>query len=348
MQTRQCFFWLTLCVVLLTAVLLLFFATRSKEPKYEGKTAAAWFQQFHKGKPSYLRNSGIARMVLPGGGFSNIVFQSVDEGSFFHDRATTALQALGTNSALYLVRFIARAESPLATHYRNLYRKTWTSFQRMLPQPSDPALRVDACLALKALGTNSSLAIPILIDGLHNPDQSCRFDCRYALSLLQFNPHDVDPTLRELCRQGKLKEAFMTVAALTLRTSTAAAVLGDSLSDTNILTRRDAAVRLRNFGPEAEAVAPKLAAALNDTDSDVRHDAAYALESLGPSASAAVPDLIKALQGQDQELRYLSARALCSIGTNAAAAEPALIRATNDTHEPVRHAATRALQRVRD
>jgi len=99
-----------------------------------------------------------------------------------------------------------------------------------------------------------------------------------------------------------------------------------------------------NFGKDAAAASPELAAALSDTSAAVREASAAALVQVGDRMPAgAVQALAKSLADPDPEVRDLAATALGSAGPKAAAAVPALTQALNDPVDFVRAPAADAL-----
>jgi hypothetical protein len=388
-KDRRRLIWLTgLCVLVGVGIWVL--VGRSNEPRYQGKTAAQWFQAFELTKTNYNRvqtrslaygasvgpmSSGIIaqlrppetsstnryRVTVPAvSGQSQMIFISQmartsnyvvtvrDDFGLAQDHTVNGLRALGTNAALYLAHEIRRGESPWTSWYQTKFTKFPSALKRLAPDPPAPRALIqnDAAFVLGNLGTATAAAMPVLMEGLKDPNPASRLNCVFVLRKLNFPLDEVDVILQELARNGKRSHALEIATALELRTPLTARLLAEDLASPDLTTRKNAAQSLKYFGPTARIVAPNLAASLKDTSEDVRFAAAGALEALGPDAEEAVLELADGLKSEDSEMRYLCARALSCIGTGAVVALPALIQATNDSHEMVRRAATRALENV--
>jgi HEAT repeat protein len=357
---------------------------RSREPRYQGKTAAQWFQAFELAKTNYNRvqirsfvpmgQVTIAQVWLPASnsinrtriqapalsgqsqmfvtsrlvGTSNFVSTVRDDFALAQDHTVNGLRALGTNAALYLAQEIRRGESPWTSWYQTKFAKLPAGLKRVAPDPPAPRALIqnDAAFVLGNLGIATTAAMPILIEGLKDSNPASRVNCIAALQRLNFRIDEVEMILQEIARKGNRRQALEIANALGLHTPLTARLLAEDLANPDLTTRKNAAQTLKYFGPNAKIVAPNLAASLKDSSEDVRFAAAGALEALGPDAEVAALELADGLKSEDSEMRYLCARALSCIGTGAVVVLPALIQATNDSHEMVRRAATRALGKI--
>lgn len=118
------------------------------------------------------------------------------------------------------------------------------------------------------------------------------------------------------------------------------------LEDPEWKIRKNAAIALITWGPEAEPAIPVLIRALGDEEWQVRKPAAQALAAIGPAAQPAVPALIKALNDEEWHVRKPAAQALAAVGPAAHPAVPALIEALHDEEWQVRKPAVEALAAI--
>jgi HEAT repeat protein len=101
-------------------------------------------------------------------------------------------------------------------------------------------------------------------------------------------------------------------------------ILLESLTGDNLPLRRQAALALKNIGPDAPEAVPELRKALHSPDRELRHNAAVALIGFKKAGEPAVPDLAERVldRKDDPEVRKQSAVALSRIGFN-----PELVKA---------------------
>ena len=118
------------------------------------------------------------------------------------------------------------------------------------------------------------------------------------------------------------------------------------LEDPEWNVRKNAAIALTAWGPEAEPAVPALIEALSDEEWQVRKPAAQALAAIGPASQSAIPALIEALQDEEWHVRKPAAQALAAIGSAAQSAIPALVEALDDEEWHVRKPAVLALSAI--
>jgi HEAT repeat protein len=193
-----------------------------------------------------------------------------------------------------------------AERWRGRSRGEW---ERDTRDPG-PRVRAEAVSALAFFGAPS---VPVLTDGLGDPDAQVRLGAARALG--QIGPAAVE----------------------------AVPALARKLRDPDSRVRFDAAVALGRIGPAARDAIGALGRALNDAAPEVRVGAAMGLGGLGPAAQEAVPALSDALRAGNAVLRISAASALGSIGPGARAAVPALLVVLRDSNTSVRTTAVAAL-----
>src|SRR5215218_5116257 len=122
------------------------------------------------------------------------------------------------------------------------------------------------------------------------------------------------PLLRRLLasRDRNVREAGFEVAHRI--GPPAIGLLVETLRDSRVTNRRQAADILIDLAPDTDPVQPALCRALNDDDATTAGDAARALGALGERAAPSVPALIGALGHGDEHVRLYAAEALASVG----------------------------------
>jgi HEAT repeat protein len=178
----------------------------------------------------------------------------------------------------------------------------------------DPAVRIDALVVLRQMGTAAKAAIPAIARGLKDEDMDVRLEAVLALGEMGSAARETVPALLDALKGDELRLLEPLVAAT-----------------------------LGNIGP---AAVPALLKALPDKDAARRRTAAYALALIGPQAAEAVPALTEALHDAESEVRALAAKALGKIGQEAKGTAPALATALKDSDAVVRVHAALALWQV--
>jgi HEAT repeat protein len=117
--------------------------------------------------------------------------------------------------------------------------------------------------------------------------------------------------------------------------------LEKTLTDQDVIVRREAARSLAHLGGRTDDAVPILAGGLRDPQ--FRLEALRALKQCGPAGLTA---MIGALKDRDEVVRGETARVLGQMGPNAERAIPALVEATKDPERSVRREAVHALGRI--
>jgi HEAT repeat protein len=181
------------------------------------------------------------------------------------------------------------------------------------------AVRQAAATVLGRLGPAARDAVPVLAQGLADPDPPFRRAAAQALGQIGAPAAD------------------------------ALAALAAALADGNEGVRRATAEALPRVdpawteNPRTRDVAPSLLEKLKGRGDPAKQVEAEALVAMGV---AAVPALIGALRDDDRAVREATAELLCRIGPPAREAVPALRQALEDPHGWVRDAAARALKSI--
>jgi HEAT repeat protein len=119
------------------------------------------------------------------------------------------------------------------------------------------------------------------------------------------------------------------------------------LSAPDATTRRQAAARLGEIGPDATRAVKPLAGALEDTDLEVRRAAALALFRMAKESKPIVPALLKAVNDKDPNVRANVLLALGGSGDKSPAVREAVAAALADPAKRVRETAREVLETLR-
>jgi HEAT repeat protein len=158
-------------------------------------------------------------------------------------------------------------------------------------------LRVNALMALIAIGKGRPEVAPVLVEALTDPHPFLR---RHAAGGL-----------------GKFGAAVPGIAGPLLR----------ALHDPDDRVRMLAAESLATFGEALDAAVPVLVEALQDRhDGDRRSEAAAYLAVCGPAALEALPHIVEALHDIDARVRLHAAEAVWRIGRQASPAVDVLVK----------------------
>ena len=130
-------------------------------------------------------------------------------------------------------------------------------FTDLLEHKSNNA-RTGAVKALKGYASDSKDAVPALIGMLDHKQRNVRETAREALAELG------------------------TAVLLELM---------EALESDQLQTQMNAALVIKDIGPDAEDAVPKLIEALDDADQEMRVEVIHALVSIGPAAVEALPKL---------------------------------------------------------
>jgi HEAT repeat protein len=142
------------------------------------------------------------------------------------------------------------------------------------------------------------------------------------------------------------RKAAKTLGEMASEAEAALPALSEMLfADEDSITRDVAAEALRNFGPKARGVVPKLLKALKGEKGYRRDTAISCLGRLGLEADKVVPVLVEAV-GEPQPTRNYALHALGDFGPGAKAALPKLQEVLRDPSPLTRLSAARAVWKV--
>jgi HEAT repeat protein/tetratricopeptide (TPR) repeat protein len=194
-------------------------------------------------------------------------------------------------------------------------------------------------------GVSAAEAVPVLIDLLHDPNETVRAAAAGALERFGPAARAAAPALgAALADKASVRAAAAkALAQIEPKDAALAESLARGLEDPSPDVRVASAKALWTARQEAGRALPVLLAALTEAHADVRRQAAEALATLGPAAGAAVPALIIAVQDPDEPVRLHALGALLKIGAQARAAVPAVIALLRDPSLLVNAAAGAAL-----
>jgi HEAT repeat protein len=125
--------------------------------------------------------------------------------------------------------------------------------------------------------------------------------------------------------------------------------LGNALKDEDATVRLTVVTALWRLGPDAQVVAPAVAATLKkDRDQRVRTMAAYALGKVSTSTKEVVPALLEALQDEQVGVRRVAAFVLgqLPVDDETRKAVPTLVRLVRDEDELLRKNASLSLKKI--
>jgi HEAT repeat protein len=206
------------------------------------------------------------------------------------------------------------------------------SLRQALKDP-DAQVRRNAAVALTLLTPRAAEpAVPDLLECCKDKDLELRKAAVGALVRLA-SPKEAVAQQARGPLLALLKDADLEVrrnAALALgylggpESTPAVTILRDALKGGVLPLRRQAALALKNIGPDARAALPELRMALHSPDGELKRNAAVALIGFKDAGEPAVPDLVQLVQDrkEDAEVRKQAAVALSRIGYN-----PALVKA---------------------
>jgi HEAT repeat protein len=246
---------------------------------------------------------------------------------------------------------------------------------------AEPEVRMEALMALAAIGEAARSAAPQIVDRLENDDfAGVRYAAAFALmkvaggaagdEALRSAMESDDPMLAMLAswalanvhpkdQQIAQRATELVVAGLQSEDpklqAAAARVLGES-SLSSELTQPALEKALETASPQVVSQAvhalaaqgaravPRVVKGLQNEK--LRKHAIKILGMIGPEASEAVPALVETMQDADEETRREAQFALAAIGPAAAPAVPELTRALDSENEEVQYSAVYALGRI--
>jgi HEAT repeat protein len=191
----------------------------------------------------------------------------------------------------------------------------------------DPDVRLEALVALGAIGDAAKPAIPAIVALAEGDDyKHVRYAAIYALGQLGGNGAATKSLRNGMKSDDEFLRTICSWAAA--RTSPndkelvaeAIGLIVDSFQSEDVHVRRAAARAMVEFDADREVVAPLLVKALADKDQTVVANAIEALASLGPQALAHVDDALA-----NKELRHYAVRLIARLGREGEVAVPALV-----------------------
>ena len=189
----------------------------------------------------------------------------------------------------------------------------------------DPALRLQASIALGFKGAAAVAAVEGLAAALRDEQEPVRLNAAYALSAAAVAP------LRAALDDEMEETQLAAAHGLAQAGSMAVPALLAALQSDREPARGYAAFALGDMGPVAGADAVEAMTRLVQDPSEwVRRSAVEALGTMESNPQAAVPALSTLLGDEDGQTRYEAAYALARFGAAAADAVPALVAALND------------------
>ena len=247
-------------------------------------------------------------------------------------------QAFGPDGVRVLIRGLEHANRPWERAYRKTYPRIAPrlpqALARFLPAPkmdSTRATRMCLISLLSSLGTNASIAEPIMARTLRDEAASVR---QLAIGFFTHGEDEKAP-LNQLDAKEKRKLLPHFIRDM------------EDQRSGNWGLRNNAALALRYYPEERQVVAPVLVTALSDPVPTVRLVAAGALNHVDPEASRkarAVSVVIPILRDPDDQVAYRAAELLGHMKNEAELAVPALIQALENTNTLVACTAVWAFQ----
>jgi HEAT repeat protein len=245
--------------------------------------------------------------------------------------------------------------------------------------------RIQAFLALAAIGEKAATASPVMVKALESDDNALRFPAAFALGRVRAADADAvleraaagdDPFLAEVASWARARihpddKPLVDEAVKRLRTglhsdrpnerSAAASGLSDLAEQLDEPVRRELASEfadllsdpVQDVGLRGGGALIRLGATAVDTlrerlsDPALRGRGLEVLAAIGPAAKPAVDDMIRLLADADPAIRGDAAVAVAAIGPDAAAAVPSLTKMLADDGAPaVKYPAAYALGRI--
>jgi HEAT repeat protein len=264
---------------------------------------------------------------------TNIVYNGPDE-------QTKQWQEFGPDGVQVLIRGLNKAKHPLERAYRITYSKLSSKLPggllRLLPNPradSGRATRMSVVELIAKLGKVADIATPAMARTLEDDEASIG-----QLAINYFTD-----TEDEHCRLNRLDK--------NEKRKLLPSFIRDVQDSGNWGLRNNAALALRFYPEQREAITPVLEKALKDTAPQVRLLAADALNRIAPDtivSAKAVPAVIEILKNPDDQIAYRAARLLREMRQEPSLEVPALIEAAAGTNTLVASSALWALGQFPD
>jgi len=254
------------------------------------------------------------------------------------DEQTKQWREFGPEGVRVLIRGLERADRRWERFYRGAYQplapRLPFGLARLLPAPQDDSGRVTRmCVIslLSRLGKDAMAAAPAVARTLKSEDRGVR-----QIAIGFFNDTEDDNCLLNKL-DPKLKQRLLPEFIRAMQDT----------RDWGL--RNNAALALKYYPEQAQAVAPVLVKALQDSVPAVRLLAAVALNRVDPETAkkaGAVSVVTSVLKDPDDQVAHRAAAALRDFQSQADAAVPALIEALQSTNTLVVSTAVRSLERA--
>jgi HEAT repeat protein len=219
--------------------------------------------------------------------------------------AQEVLRQMGSRSIPALSRALHHRDSAID----RAMRAVGDRFPRTgLSIPPAEVVRQSAASMLADLGSQSSDAIPALIQALDDPEPAVVREVERAL---RRSGRDQLPQLLDAldhARAGVRAGTIRVLRDVAPKTPAILERLLDCLNDSSPRVREESALALGAFGTDRSAVVSDESELLRDDSPDVRLAAAVALGQLQPAAASAIPDLLAALADPVAVVRVQAAR----------------------------------------
>jgi hypothetical protein len=268
------YFRFILVLVLVVVLCGLGLWLRRKDPDFHGKPESFWINN--------LTNHGRLVFVTDSAGGTRLAFPT--------------WQGFGSEGVPLLVKALNKGTGPWDRFYFKLWPKLPSSLSGWLPKPVDESgLRIYSMLILHTMASDAQIAVPALVQALHDENAGVRQSALSTLGVL-------------LPGMGQEKIRIFPRVLKAARDGAPG-------------VRNNAVIFLGYYRDQASIVAPVVVNALHDSDPLVRFGAISSLMRLGATGAneAAVPALLQLLQDGNAEVREAATNALTSIAPEAAA-----------------------------
>jgi HEAT repeat protein len=211
---------------------------------------------------------------------------------------------IGPPAIPYLINALRDSDSPSKDAYAVLWPKLPRRLQKWLPEPFPPAtMRAYAARGLGLFGPDAAIAVPDLIDALHDNDEWVRHSAASALGDIGPKARAAVPALIKGLNDPDKNFRIGCVIGLRGAAQDAPEVLPvfkKLLSNPDSNLRSWTAMALGEIKVEQETVIKILEDTLQDENGNVRGCAVDSLGNIGPAASSAVPPIMRLLALEEQ------------------------------------------------
>lgn len=204
-------------------------------------------------------------------------------------------------------------------------------------------IRVSAAWKLLAVGAESDATNSVLSSAAKSPSADVRHWVLHGLGLVDpAGAHEFMPILVDGLNDPDASNRQMALNSLStlgqagVDAPEARDRLIELLEDPDRLTRAGAALVLGHVGADAETVLPALVKHLADPDPQTRYFVNHSLQQAGPEIVRVLPQLIEALANPDGDLRSNVAGLISMAAAAAKPAVPALTARLADPEKNVR------------